>query len=336
MNLRNLITAVCATLSCAAVNAAEADHFTNRDAAPEAAMFLNEKMNAALDEIASGSTSCEEDELHAAIIGKLGGFGASRIERWGREVPTYNRVPMSQSIYGTSTGVMNIQMLGACCAPTFKLGGNVVSADKLGHFLHSGYEMFYAATLRSERRVNATSTLNKLYSVLGARRTGVPVTSTGINAVFDLSHYQETNGWGLNGPGVYSYGDIAANYDGYRFWTQVSRGTNPYFKCDAGKWKRVRRFDWLDFATAAWDEGINCSTFRADRAAAISAQITRVLTEKGVRPPTCPVSRSACAALVATYPSSRSRILHPACLRTGQAYRATPGEFKSPPQGGTR
>jgi hypothetical protein len=85
------------------------------------------------------------------------------------------------------------------------LNGTVVGTDKVGHFFMQGLGYYDL--------VKAGKPLEKVL----------------------LEDHQEDGLWGLKTSGVKSYADMATNYQGYRFWTELTTGLNPYFKCDEKK-----------------------------------------------------------------------------------------------------
>lgn len=135
-------------------------------------------------------------------------------------------IPRAESIYRDaefceSPGVV----LGM--ASHFKLGGIVVGSDKLTHFFAQGYE--YIEVYRE----------------------------CGLNAAVQHGIKTEKGKYGLSGNGIYSNGDLAANYSGLLFWLNLTHPQAGYFTKCKGKWVQSRRFSWRCHANAAWDEGIN-------------------------------------------------------------------------------
>jgi hypothetical protein len=105
-----------------------------------------------------------------------------------------------------------------------------------------------------------------------------------LEAALFRSYYSEASLFGSKSTGIASYGDLASNFQGMRFWNEVAAdhpghsgpdvitGEMPkaYFVCGLNKngrrsWKKVRDFDLRDYADAAWDEGHNCSLLRNEK-----------------------------------------------------------------------
>lgn len=296
-------------LACSKIiYSSEADYFTYRKGLRNLTKMLNDKMNQQLSDITSTIQSCEESELYDAIMARMGGFGQSEIERWVSHDGSEN----DNWIYdGTN--------VRACCSPVFLLHGSIVSTDKLGHFLHSGYEMYYAVRYRSSNPIKKDSR-SLISRIFDANQNLVKKISPKDNKedekfVLNLSHAQEESGWGLMGTGVKSYADIAANFDGYRFWNSLTQGASPFFICDQGKWKKKKDFQWKEYASDAWDEGVNCSEFAEPEIyEAVNRRIAELYRRNKLSAPTCPVEPEKCPDLVKRYYPFATQALHISCL----------------------
>jgi len=71
--------------------------------------------------------------------------------------------------------------------------------------------------------------------------------------------------------GVYSFADLAANMNGFRFWNALLAQSSdpmshesvaPYMVCHEQAWQQVRAFEFRDYVDVAWDESLNCNQFR--------------------------------------------------------------------------
>ena len=77
--------------------------------------------------------------------------------------------------------------------------------------------------------------------------------------------------------GIFSYGDLSANFNGMRFWNHVlqksddvmgkSFNIGPYIECQNKYWKQVARVDLRNYFDWASDEGINWSRFATEKSA---------------------------------------------------------------------
>lgn len=110
----------------------------------------------------------------------------------------------------------------------------MIGVDKLGHFMAEGYGYY-------QRAIEP-----------GGSNWMLP-SNGGIST--------ENTYFGLHVSGVKSFADLSANFSGYQFWASILDGQNPYYGCNHGEFVKLRQFDWADYVTDAWDEGINCSQF---------------------------------------------------------------------------
>ena len=95
----------------------------------------------------------------------------------------------------------------------------------------------------------------------------------------------------------------------------------PYVKCSRrfffGKrrWRMSRKIRLADYVTGAWDEGMNCSSYRNPE---IQALIERRIEEREAidsESYTCPIEPDPCARAGERYESYADRLLHPRCRR---------------------
>lgn len=123
-----------------------------------------------------------------------------------------------------------------------------------------------------------------------------------------MGENQENSIWGLKSWGIKSYGDLAANYLGIAFWSNVLEGSSPHFVCLAGKYQLKRRFQFEEYFDASVDEAINCSSFSDTET---MQEMVRTEERLGHR---CVAEKSYCQDLVRRYPQDiGEKILHPLC-----------------------
>lgn len=216
---------------------------------PDATRVLNAMINhrfaIAIEEVNRRDNPCKHD-LEQAILGQVGdirvlgiSFPIGQLEKPvdrglttklkvdGERItiPSF-KIDRKESIYADaklleSPGVV----LGM--ASHVKICNLVIGSDKLTHFFAQGYE--YIEVQRE----------------------------SGVRAAVQHGIGTEKGKYGLEGNGIYSYGDLAANYSGYSFWLQLTHPELGHFaKCN-GKWVQTRRFCWRRYVNPAWDEGIN-------------------------------------------------------------------------------
>lgn len=125
-------------------------------------------------------------------------------------------------------------------ASTVSLGPWLVGTDKIDHFWIQGYDYF-----RRSRE---------------GREPGRAV---------DWGTRTERGLWGLRTTGVFSYADLAANYDGMRFYTGLLGASSVLQRGEHGCVELVRPFDWAEWIDWRYDEVLNPSLFREGLADAL-------------------------------------------------------------------
>ena len=178
-----------------------------------------------------------------------------------------------------------------------------VGVDKFGHFFVQGWAYFERAYLDEK----------------------------GLEAALEWGEQTERSYYGLYTTGIYSYADLAANFEGMRFWLRVlghdrdplERGwyfNRPYIRCARRFWSRerywrVKRKVRIEkYVTAAWDEGNNCCRFRSPD---LAARVTMRVAERGALEGAayaCPIDPEACARTRDRFGPHAARLLHPRCL----------------------
>jgi hypothetical protein len=117
-------------------------------------------------------------------------------------------------------------------ASTIQLAGVLLGTDKLDHFWDQGYDYF---------RVSKHG-LDPERAVRWGTRT-------------------ELGPWGEATTGVFSYADLAANYDGHQFYATLLSPTSGIVRDDEGCVRMVRPFDWAEWIDWHYDEALNPSVF---------------------------------------------------------------------------
>lgn len=194
-----------------------------------------------------------------------------------------------------------------CCDPVFAYKNVYVSTDKLEHFLQVGFDGYYFAE-------NIDLNLGRKHDlILGATYASIaPLRGHGEEAMLAFNRATEEGVFGLEYTGVYSYADAVANFEGYRFWknlTETYEGKAPYFLCEDGAWKRneARPFSFQEYIHPGWDEGINCNAYRLEWKAVVDNRIR----ETGNH---CPAQPKHCDYLRKRYRGGRASLISPECV----------------------
>ena len=202
---------------------------------------LNREMNRMLAEVARDwHGPRDERHLQYLVWDKVSGrFWVHHIERYAMDSPEVERLPTRRydSVYSGMPfwATRVVKLFGIC--PTVKLNSVYVGSDKLGHFVGQGWK-FYRRWLTTHDEARAA----------------------------EQSAYTERAIFGAKTTGVYSNGDLVANYEGYRFFRalledDVVPGRPAMFRWDGAAFVLQAPFDWRDYVNAYWDEGIDISHY---------------------------------------------------------------------------
>lgn len=194
-----------------------------------------------------------------------------------------------------------------CCDPVVAYKSVYLSTDKLEHFLQVGFDGYSFAE-------NIDLNLGKKHDlILGATYASIAsYRGRGEAAMLAFNRATEEGVFGLEYTGVYSYADAVANFEGYRFWknlTEEYEGKAAYFVCDEGSWRRndARPFTFAEYINPGWDEGTNCNAFREEWKEAVLERIR----ETGNH---CPSKPKHCDFLRKRYRGPRASLVSPECV----------------------
>lgn len=175
-----------------------------------------------------------------------------------------------------------------CCVQSLNVNGTLIGLDKIDHFFGNG------------------GILKTKYDA------GIKDDAT----LMQLNVAQEHGIWGLKDMGVKSYGDLAANWQGLKFYRELFEGKNPYYKCEKGVMTQVRQFKIEDYFNRAWSESTNCSAFVSTE---IAAKVAENVKARGLK---CPMNADDCAEMNRIYkddPLAAENLISPVCSK-GIAY----------------
>jgi len=216
-------------------------------------------------------------------------------------------LPLQNSVYRDIDYLEGLSLNLKELSDVVNLSGNYVGLDKIGHFFAEGWQYFEMTTSDDK---NLTDVL-----------------TWGLE--------KEEGMFGFTTTGIFSYADLVANLNGYRFWNRIllkqrdplltfwaSLLDTPYITCNIQvwdslrKWRLIRRwelqkhFDFTDYIDGAWDETNNCCSYATP---AIEEKVTARI--RAVTPHfTCPVTPEACVKAGEKYGTAARYVLHPACM----------------------
>ena len=187
------------------------------------------------------------------------------------------------------------------------INGHLVGLDKIGHFFAEGWQYFEL----------------------------IQYDDYSIDQALEWGKQQEAGKFGYTTTGIFSFADLVANFNGWRFWNKVLlkeddplKGaianflSKPYITCEiqiitsiktrkiVKAWEYNTRFDLSDYVDGTWDEGINCNSYEDP---IIEEKVT--LRIKNVNPDfTCPLIADYCLESQNKYGYYAKHVLHPYCL----------------------
>lgn len=244
----------------------EVDNFTGREALTKDALS---PLNAEIERILASAERnhnrqsprfCSKALLRQEILRWIRPDPVGMLEIWAATTDQIQqiRITRKESVYGGVNFLDSPMLWTVGIGKSMRVAGHVIGTDKLGHFFMQGLEYYDLAM------------------------DGKP-----LDQILKEDH-KEDGVWGLDTSGVFSYADMAANYQGYRFWNSLTFGERPYFQCvPKVGWMKVRTFDWSEYVSDAWDEGINCSEMRPR----VAKKFEDALHERGQ---TCPTKPEKC------------------------------------------
>lgn len=216
-------------------------------------------------------------------------------------------LPLNDSIYRDIDYLEGFSLNLKELSDVVRINGYLVGLDKIGHFFAQGWQYFEKTEDDGESLLQAIA----------------------------WGREKETGLFGYTMTGIFSYADLVANLNGWRFWNRVLLkrddplwGTignffaRPYISCDvqlmdsikAGKivraWEYNSRFDLADYIDGAWDEGNNCNSY-ADPIIEekVAARIEQVDPDF-----VCPAVPGQCRRARGKYGDYARFVLHPRCL----------------------
>ncbi len=228
-------------------------------------------------ENANSYNSCKPDIFEDALHSLTGGAFWSEIEIQVEKAKHIDKriIDKSKSVYQDITFIDGPALLMAKLGFLLRIGDLYIGSDKFGHFIDQGFYYYRSKSIEDGMRYGEMT---------------------------------EATYYGLFTTGVYSYGDLAANYEGYNFWSSLVKGPNPYVSCRKGVWTQRIPFDWSVHINAALDEGLNCSTYKNED---VTRAVYNRIEALGM---TCPVRNGYCDEMRERYGYLAPRIVSPACF----------------------
>jgi hypothetical protein len=280
---------------------AETDPFTARYEMKEDGLpIINREMNHKLSSIVStlnnsSKLSCDDTELRKLLGKKFRWPIRGVIETFimkSSSVPR-SEVTFESSIYYNSSSLHSTiikvgEIVGIPFAPTIRTSDLLIGADKFGHFLDEGYYYY------------------EMYNTL----------KMDLEQVLKFGHVLEYSVHGQFLSGVFSFADLAANYEGLRFWTHMlgserDKKQSIYLDCKNGKWKQIKTIDLAEYISYAWDEGMNCNKFNTQNLQYDIHKGIERLESRYQKRFRCPVYPEMVASMIERYREHAAMLINP-------------------------
>ena len=214
---------------------------------------------------------------------------------------------LNDSIYRDIDYIEGFSMRLKELSDVVNINGYLVGLDKIGHFFAQGWT-YYDLTQYEDKS---------------------------LEHAIEWGRGMEAGVFGYTTTGIYSYADLVANLNGWRFWNRVlleqddpfngfiaNLFDRPYVTCDIQvidsirnrklirAWEQNTRFDLSDYVDGVWDEASNCNSY-ADPIIEekVAVRIRRVDPDFS-----CPLEPEHCVDARDKYGYYAKYILHPYCL----------------------
>jgi hypothetical protein len=147
-----------------------------------------------------------------------------------------------EDIYGGVTWHQNLLLATVGPCSTIRLGEVLLGTDKIDHFLVQGY-LYFRRSRQGQNPVRAVQ----------------------------WGTFTERAYWGRATTNVFSYADLAANYDGFTFYATLLEPGSTMVRDGDGCVAQARGWDWSEWVDWQYDEVLNPSAYRPDVLAAVDA-----------------------------------------------------------------
>lgn len=256
---------------------------------------VNKRLDSVIESVNSDEVGCDKDKFLKDLSVEVASSWFGNLEQWALDAPVSKcSVPLARSTY-RDMGWLDSPILNMVgLHPVVNINGHYIGVDKLAHFMNEGLE-YYRNELKGKS----------------------------IDQLLAIGIREEEGIMGLSTTGIKSYGDMSANYYGYLFWKNLVSGPAPYVKCQKGKWKRIRDFQWEDYVSDLMDETVNCNSYLSESIEKlIHIRAGQLYSSTGANLKTsCPVRPDECVNIYRhlNSPKLAQVIIHPRCLREAES-----------------
>ena len=218
-----------------------------RDISSELNTHVNQTIQQALTELNERKETISCAKAHDFAVKKFRGFIVHKIETWLEEELGDDLYPRADMNYPDYFQISIYNFPYSAVGRFFPMGRNlnvngvILGADKLAHFFSTGLRYFTLFTKAKKKGMSDEQATRK------AILYGISL---------------ERSYLGLWPSGVFSFGDLEANYQGLQMNRRFCDGDQAYLAQDAeGQWHLANTIDMGDFINPYMDETFNPSFF---------------------------------------------------------------------------
>ncbi len=282
---------------------AEVDQFTrNNEVLSDSSELLNVKANlAVVNSIQSANQlgkGCSEKDLYKELRGYFANHlkGKLVIDILSNPSIEKRNIQLKESIFqdwsawdGVGLGITIISKKGVTMSEVMRVGDYEMGVDKLEHMFGQGFSYF-------------EKNYHKGKGEMAALKRGILLERTLLGGPKFIN-------------GVFSYGDLSANFNGMRFWNHMLQlhvdvlgpefNIGPYITCENNLWVKAKEIDFKNYIDDSFDESINCSKFPSKSTA---KKFTDRLTKMGT---SCPLDQKRLDDVTVKYKHLAKWIINP-------------------------
>lgn len=238
---------------------AEVDQFTrSKEHLADSSELINLNANKAIAQSIKVANAlgkgCEEEVLYKELKVYFANHTKGKLVIDMIENPAYPKrhIEIKDSVFqdwsiwdGVGLGFTMIASNGVTMSDIIHVGTHDVGVDKFEHMFGQGFNYFKKNYLKDNGEIAAVKKgifMEKFF--LGGQKIG---------------------------NGVFSYGDLSANFNGMRMWNHMlqlredvlgaDHNIGPYVTCVNDKWVKAKDIDFKNYIDDSMDESINCSKY---------------------------------------------------------------------------
>lgn len=242
--------------------AAEVDQFSaTQEFIGDSAPLLNAKGNEAIAQTIKlanlKGNGCNEEELYGELREYFSNHLKGKLVIHVLNNPDFPKrvIKLQESVYrdwsfwdGAGMGFTLLANKGVTMSGVMRVGDHEIGTDKLEHMFGQGFTYFKKNYVKGKGEIKAIEGgIFREKFILGGQKIG---------------------------NGVFSYGDLGANFNGMRFWNHMlqlrddvlgaDHNIGPYISCENNQWVKAKELDFRNYIDDSMDESINCSKFPSD------------------------------------------------------------------------